>query len=79
MPVFLIHGDRDIQVDVDHSRQMASALKSAGKPHQAIFLKNATHQLRRQSDRITLLTELETFLLQHLGPGTLSAKESAAP
>jgi dipeptidyl aminopeptidase/acylaminoacyl peptidase len=76
MPVFLIHGDRDLQVDVDHSRQMAAALKSARKPHQAIFLKDATHQLSRQSDRITLLTELEKFLLQHLGPGTLSTSQA---
>jgi dipeptidyl aminopeptidase/acylaminoacyl peptidase len=70
IPIFLLHGDRDLQVDVDHSREMASALKSAGKPHQAIFLKNASHQLDRKSDRMTLLTELEKFLSQHLGPGT---------
>lgn len=73
IPMFLIHGDRDIQVDVDHTRRMVSALKSADKPHQAIYLKNATHQLNRESDRVTLLTELEKFLLQHLGAGTLSA------
>lgn len=72
MPVFLIHGDRDWQVEVDHSRKMASALKKAGKQHQAIFLKNGTHQLQRQSDRVTLLTELEKFLLKHLGAGTLA-------
>lgn len=72
MPVFLIHGDRDLQVDIEHSRQMASALKKAGKPHQAIFLKDATHQLGRKSDRVTLLTELEKFLLQNLGAGTVS-------
>lgn len=72
MPVFLIHGDRDVQADVDHSRRMASALKKAGKPHQAIYLKDATHQLRRQSDRVTLLTELEKFLSQHLGSGTVA-------
>jgi dipeptidyl aminopeptidase/acylaminoacyl peptidase len=70
MPILLIHGDRDIQVDVEHSRQMASALKSADKPHRAIFLKNASHQLNRKSDRVTLLTELEKFLAQNLGPAT---------
>lgn len=73
IPVFLIHGDRDIQADVDHTRRMVSALKSADKPHQAIYLKDATHQLNRESDRVTLLTELEKFLLQHLGAGTKSA------
>lgn len=70
IPVFMIHGDRDLQVDVEHSREMASALKSAGKPHQAIFLKNASHQLDRKSDRMTLLTELEKFLAQNLGQGS---------
>lgn len=76
IPVFLIHGDRDIQVDVDHSRQMASALKSADKPHQMIVLKGASHQLSLQSERVTLLTELEKFLLKHLGAGTLAATSS---
>jgi dipeptidyl aminopeptidase/acylaminoacyl peptidase len=68
IPIFLLHGERDIQVDVDHSRQMASALKSAGKSHKAIFLKDAGHQLNRKSDRVTLLTELEKFLAQNLAP-----------
>lgn len=70
MPVFLIHGDHDWQVDVGHSRDMASALKKAGKVHQAIYLKDASHQLHRRSDRVVLLTELEKFLAQHLGPAT---------
>jgi dipeptidyl aminopeptidase/acylaminoacyl peptidase len=78
MPVFLIHGDRDIQVDVDHSRQMASALKSAGKPHQMIVLEGASHSLRLKSERTQLLTELEKFLLQHLGAGTLTASTPPA-
>lgn len=78
IPVFMIHGDRDIQVDVDHSRQMASALKSAGKPHQLIVLKDAGHSLRLKSERVTLLTELEKFLLQNLGEGT-SASAAAPP
>jgi dipeptidyl aminopeptidase/acylaminoacyl peptidase len=58
-----------VQADVEHSRQMVSALKKADKPYKAIFLDDATHQLRRESDRVTLLTELEKFLSQHLGPG----------
>lgn len=73
MPVFLIHGDQDVQADVEHSRQMASALKKADKPYKAIYLKDATHQLRRESDRVTLLTELEKFLSEHLGPGVTAS------
>ncbi|MGH8177123.1 MAG: alpha/beta hydrolase family protein [Steroidobacter sp.] len=69
IPVLLIHGDHDVQVEDEHSRSMAAALKKAKKPHRAVFLKNASHQLGRKSDRVTLLTELEKFLLENLGPG----------
>jgi dipeptidyl aminopeptidase/acylaminoacyl peptidase len=72
--VLLIHGDRDVVVDAEHSRQLAAALQKAGKSHRAIFLEGATDDLRRKSDRMTLLTELEKFLLQHLGPGKLAAE-----
>lgn len=69
MPILLVHGDLDYQVEVDHSQRMESALKKAGKPHRAVYLKKATHQLDRKSDRITLLTEIERFLRENLGPG----------
>lgn len=69
IPILLVHGDKDYQVEVDHSKKMAAALKRAKKPHRAVFLEDATHQLDRKSDRVTLLKELEKFLLEYLGPG----------
>jgi dipeptidyl aminopeptidase/acylaminoacyl peptidase len=69
MPVLLVHGDKDYQVEDSHSRSMATALKRANKRHRAVFIEDATHQLQRKSDRVTLLTELEKFLLENLGPG----------
>jgi len=70
IPVLLVHGDRDAQAPVEQSTRMASALKRADKPHKLVLLKDATHQLGRKSDRLTLLTEIETFLAENLGPGT---------
>lgn len=69
IPVLLVHGDRDYQVEVDHSRKMAAALKRARKAHKAVFIDHATHQLDRKSDRVTLLSEIEKFLRENLGPG----------
>lgn len=66
IPVLLVHGDKDYQANIDHSKRMASALKRAGKPHRAVFLEGATHQLGRMSDRVTLLTEMEKFLADNL-------------
>jgi dipeptidyl aminopeptidase/acylaminoacyl peptidase len=67
IPVLMIHGDMDAQANIKQSEVMASALKRAGKPYQFIKLKGATHQLGRESDRTTLLTELENFLQKNIG------------
>jgi dipeptidyl aminopeptidase/acylaminoacyl peptidase len=69
MPVLLIHGDKDPQVNADQSRTMDDALKMAGKTHEFILIPGADHQMGRESDRITLLTAIEKFLVQNLGPG----------
>jgi dipeptidyl aminopeptidase/acylaminoacyl peptidase len=69
VPVLLVHGTRDWQVQMDHSNAMAKALKKQDKLHQLVIIKNGSHELERQSDRVTLLKEVETFLREHLGPG----------
>jgi hypothetical protein len=33
------------------------------------MIKNGTHDLERQSDRMTLLKEVQSFLQENLGPG----------
>jgi dipeptidyl aminopeptidase/acylaminoacyl peptidase len=48
---------------------MDDALKMAGKTHEFILIPGADHQMGRESDRITLLTAIEKFLVQNLGPG----------
>ncbi len=68
----MIHGDMDYQVRYEHSSNMASALKRAKKPHKLVRLEDADHQLSREDQRITLLTELEAFLKTHLRTGSAS-------
>ena len=67
IPVLMIHGDMDYQVRVDHSRDMAKALKRAKKSYKFVEIEEADHQMSRESDRLTLLTELENFLKAHIG------------
>jgi dipeptidyl aminopeptidase/acylaminoacyl peptidase len=69
IPVLLVHGDLDWQVQIDQSKKMASALKKQKKDHKAVFIKGAGHDLDRKSDRMTLLKEVEEFLQKNLGPG----------
>jgi dipeptidyl aminopeptidase/acylaminoacyl peptidase len=69
MPLLMIHGDKDAQVNVEESKAMDAALDRAHKPHEYIQIAGADHQMTRESDRTTLLTAIEKFLTQNLGPG----------
>jgi dienelactone hydrolase len=66
IPLLLIHGDNDSQVDVDQSNAMDRALSKANKAHEYILIKGADHQMSRESDRTTLLTAIERFLATSL-------------
>ena len=67
IPLLMIHGDRDAQAQVEQSDAMDAALKTAGKPHEFVRISGATHQMSRESDRVTLLTSVEKFLSEHMG------------
>jgi dipeptidyl aminopeptidase/acylaminoacyl peptidase len=69
IPILMIHGDRDANVEVDQSQMMAKALDRANKPYEFIRIKGATHYMQRASERVTLLTAIEKFLATNLGPG----------
>jgi dipeptidyl aminopeptidase/acylaminoacyl peptidase len=69
IPVLLVHGTKDWQVQMDHATEMEDALDKNGKDVTAIMIKNGTHDLERQSDRMTLLKEVQAFLQENLGSG----------
>ena len=69
IPVLLVHGTKDWQVQMDHSQKMEDALDKNGKEVTTFMIKNGTHELDRLNDRLALLREVQSFLLEHLGPG----------
>lgn len=69
VPVLMVHGDADIQVDVDHSKRMARALKGANKSYELVLIEDGDHSLSRFEYRQTLLTKLETFLNRNAPTG----------
>jgi dipeptidyl aminopeptidase/acylaminoacyl peptidase len=68
-PILLIHGRDDTVVRYEQSAMMANALKAAGKPYKLVELRGEDHWLSRTETRQQMLTELEAFLREHLGPG----------
>ena len=68
VPVLLVHGTKDWVVQMDQTKAMEDALDRAGKDVTVLMIKNAGHELERKSDRVALLTQLETFLKDMLAP-----------
>lgn len=67
VPVLLIHGDRDAQASVQHSRDMNNALLKAGKQVEYVEIKGMDHFSRNAADMVTILENWERFLAVHLG------------
>jgi dipeptidyl aminopeptidase/acylaminoacyl peptidase len=69
VPVLLVHGTKDWQVQVDQTNAMESALDKHKKKYEVVIIKGGSHELERKSDRVTLLRAIDAFLAQHMGSG----------
>jgi dipeptidyl aminopeptidase/acylaminoacyl peptidase len=67
IPVLLIHGTKDWQVQMDHSKAMDAALEKNKTKVKTVLITGAGHDLDRKEDRVTLLTYVDAFLLENLG------------
>ncbi|HYD12219.1 MAG TPA: alpha/beta fold hydrolase [Allosphingosinicella sp.] len=67
-PVLLFHGDRDLNVNVVHSRQMDSALRGAGKRSELVVFQGLEHDLADSAVRVQMLRRIGTFLQTNLAP-----------
>jgi dipeptidyl aminopeptidase/acylaminoacyl peptidase len=65
-PVLLFHGDRDINVNVIHSRRMDQALRSAGKRSELTIFPGLEHDLADSNARTQMLTRIAAFLSAEL-------------
>ncbi|HYC05311.1 MAG TPA: S9 family peptidase [Azospirillaceae bacterium] len=69
-PVLLVHGTMDVQAYVQQSRDMVSALKKAGKPHEYLEIEGMDHSPRTTEQMVKVLSAWERFLKAHLGAGS---------
>lgn len=65
-PVLLIHGDQDRSVSVWHSRNMQDEMEKQEKDSTYIELKNGTHYLNINQNRLATFEAIEGFLSSHL-------------
>jgi dipeptidyl aminopeptidase/acylaminoacyl peptidase len=69
VPVLLVHGGKDWQVQIDQSKAMEEALAYNNKVHKAVYIKGAGHDLSAKSERMVLLKEVEAFIEKNMGKG----------
>lgn len=65
IPILLMHGKKDLRVQVKQSREMAEKLSKAGKDHRYVEQPLGDHHFSRQEDRLQFLKEMEAFLAKH--------------
>lgn len=64
-PILLMHGKDDTVVPIDQSREMASALKSAGKQVELVEFADQDHWLSDETGRIQMLKAEVDFVQAH--------------
>ena len=67
-PVLLIHGRDDTVVPIEQSREMAAALKRAGKPVELVEIVGGDHWELHQDARIATFSDSVAFVLKNNPP-----------
>ena len=67
VPVLLVHGDRDTNVDIEESDKMNGALKGAGKTVEYLRYPGLDHQLEDSVVRTQMLTKFGELLDRTIG------------
>jgi dipeptidyl aminopeptidase/acylaminoacyl peptidase len=67
VPVFLAHGERDVNVPFEQSQRFARQLRREDKRYEFVEYEYAEHDIRADRYRIDLLTRLGDFLGENLG------------
>ena len=74
VPVFLAHGDKDINVHFDQYKRMKKALEKVDADGTYLAFKDEDHFLSRQENREEFFIELEKFLKKANGTSEFMAK-----
>jgi dipeptidyl aminopeptidase/acylaminoacyl peptidase len=70
VPLLMVHGDHDAQVEYEQSKLLDKALGGAGKARKFVTIKDGDHSLlHAESDRVTLLHEIDDFMKQSCPAG----------
>ncbi|WP_073271725.1 alpha/beta hydrolase family protein [Microbulbifer donghaiensis] len=75
LPLFVIHGEQDERVPVEHAEALLEQLEEDGKPVKTLMVPNEGHGFFSEENNRRLYTELLGFLDQHIGIGAAEKRE----
>ncbi len=68
-PLFIVHGEEDARVPVDHARELMKRLEAAGIQAQYMEKANEGHGFYKEENRADFFNALLAFLDRHIGVG----------
>ncbi len=70
IPVFLLHGGRDVRAPVKGYDEMVAAIKKHGTPLKTLYERNEGHGFYKPAHREQAWNEILAFLGKYIGPGS---------
>lgn len=65
-PVFIVHGEKDVRVDIEHAERLRDRLDELDKPYEWLVKSNEGHGFEKQENILELYGRMEGFLAKHL-------------
>lgn len=66
VPVLIFQPDEDLNVDVEHGRKLAKALRKAGRSVEYVEYEDDEHAIESHASRTDMLARIGRFLAEHL-------------
>lgn len=65
-PIFIVHGDKDVRVDIKHAERLRDRMDELGKPYEWLVKSNEGHGFQKQENILELYGRIDEFLARHL-------------
>ncbi|MFC6979015.1 alpha/beta hydrolase family protein [Microbulbifer taiwanensis] len=75
LPMFIVHGEQDERVPVEHAEALLDKLEEDGKPVKTLIVSNEGHGFYSEENNRRLYTQLLDFLDENIGIGAAEKRE----
>ena len=66
VPVLVVHGERDIRVEIDQARRLLREFRQQEIEHEVLIKRDEGHGFRKEENNLELYTLMDGFLKKHL-------------